>query len=275
MKIGRVGPVDRDIASGPREPDRGPFRKHNGADSGTEWPFLWNHDSKKQQSMAVAPDSHGIVKTGKEDEAEKIWRRASHLHINRDFRFNSSPTCGVYTEQKSAGGRAWPNFRMQTPEMEKATCVWLNGTLGLISYWLNSNRSQTGRGGTTVTAIPNIPVLDVTKLDADRLQAAVSVYGSLCQKPMLPANEAWRDPVRQELDRRLLTEVLGSGRRCRRAAGNPAQPMVSRAHGDGNQAHRTGRLTLWGLESNYLNWQRFLPRSIPAPAGGTNFKVSP
>ena len=25
---------------------------------------------------------------------------------------------------------------------------------------------------------------------------------------MLPANEAWRDPVRQELDRRLLTEVL-------------------------------------------------------------------
>ena len=26
---------------------------------------------------------------------------------------------------------------------------------------------------------------------------------------MLPTNEAWRDPVRQELDRRLLTEVLG------------------------------------------------------------------
>ena len=78
-KIGRVGPVDRDIASGPREPDRGPFSKHNGADSGTEWPFLWNHDSKKQQSMAVAPDSHGIVKPGKEDEAQEIWRRASHL----------------------------------------------------------------------------------------------------------------------------------------------------------------------------------------------------
>ena len=208
-KIGRVGPVDRDIASGPREPDRGPFSKHNGADSGTDWPFLWNHDSKKQQSMAVVPDSHGIVKPGKEDEAEEIWRRASYLHINRDFRFNSSPTCAVFTEQKSAGGRAWPNFRMQTPEMEKAACVWLNGTLGLITYWINSNRSQSGRGGTTVTAIPNIPALDVTRLDVYELQAAVSIYGDLCQEPMLPANEAWRDPVRQELDRRLLTEVLG------------------------------------------------------------------
>ena len=207
--IGRVGPVDRDIASGPQEPDRGPFSKNNGADSGTEWPFLWNHDSNKQQSMAVVPDSHGIIKPGKEDEAEAIWKRASHLHINRDFRFNSSPTCAVFTSQHTMGGRAWPNFRLPTPEMEKAACIWLNGTLGLITYWINSNRSQSGRGGTTVTAIPNIPALDVTKLDAERLQAAVQIYDDLCQKPMLPANEAYRDPARQVLDRRLLTEVLG------------------------------------------------------------------
>ena len=93
--------------------------------------------------------------------------------------------------------------------MEKAACVWLNGTLGLITYWINSNRSQSGRGGTTVTAIPNIPVLDVARLDPERLQAAVQIYGDLCQKPMLPANEAWRDPMRQGLDHRLLTEVLG------------------------------------------------------------------
>ena len=207
--MGRVGPVHRDIDGGSKEPDRGPFSKHKGADSGTEWPFLWNHNSKRQQSMAVAPDSHGIVKPGKEDEAEAIWQRASRLHINCDFQFNANPTCAVYTEQKSAGGRAWPNFRIQAPEMEKAACVWLNGTLGIIAYWINSNRSQSGRGGTTVTAIPNIPALDVARLDAERLQAAVQIYDDLCLEPMLPANEAWRDLVRQELDRRLLTEVLG------------------------------------------------------------------
>ena len=207
--MGRVGPVHRDIDGGTREPDRGPFTKQSGADSGTEWPFLWNQDSKKQQSMAVAPDSHGIIKQGKEEQAEAIWQRASRLHINCDFQFNANPTSAVYTEQKSAGGRAWPNFRMQTPAMEKAACVWLNGTLGLITYWINSNRSQSGRGGTTVTAIPNIPALNVTRLDGERLQAAVNIYDDLCQEPMLPANEAWRDPVRQKLDRRLMTEVLG------------------------------------------------------------------
>ena len=102
-KIGAVGPLHRDIASGHREPDRSPFTKHNGADSGTEWPFLWNRDSNKQQSMEVSPDSHGIVKPGKEDAAQAIWQWASHLHISNECRFNSSPTCAVYTEQKSAG----------------------------------------------------------------------------------------------------------------------------------------------------------------------------
>lgn len=161
--------------------------------------------------MEISPDSHGIIKPGEEEEAEKIWRRVSHLPISNECGFNSSPTCAVFTQRKSAGGRAWPNFQMETPEMEKATCVWLNGTLGLISYWINSNRSQTGRGGVTVKVIPNIPTLDVTKLDAGRLQAAVQIYDDLCQEKMLPANEAYRDPVRQELDLRLLTEVLGLG----------------------------------------------------------------
>ncbi len=208
-KIGRAGPLHRDIASGPQESNRGPFTKHTGANSGTEWPFLWNRDSAIQQSMEVSPDSHGVIKSGKEDEAEKIWQQVSHLHISNECGFNSSPTCAVFTEQKSAGGRAWPNFSMKTQEMEKATCVWLNGTLGLISYWINSNRSQTGRGGVTVKVIPNIPTLDVTRLDAIRLEAAVQIYDDLCQEKMLPANEAYRDPVRQKLDRRLLTEVLG------------------------------------------------------------------
>jgi hypothetical protein len=77
------------------------------------------------------------------------------------------------------------------------------------SYWLQSYRNQDGRGELTVTAIPDIPVLDVTKLEPVQFEAAVKIFDDLQNKQMLPANEAWRDPVRQELDRRLLDEVLG------------------------------------------------------------------
>ena len=200
-RVGDVGPVHRLFEMA--------FMRRKGANSGTTWPMLWNRDSDYQYSMTISPDHSGTVKSGKQDEANRLWEFVSCLHIGAECRFNSNSTCAAITQTKSAGGRAWPNFKLATPELEKATCAWLNGTLGFISYWINSNRSQSGRGGTTVTAIPNIPTLDVTKLKSARLKAAVKIYDDLCQRRMLPANEAWRDPVRQELDRRLLTEVLG------------------------------------------------------------------
>jgi hypothetical protein len=52
-------------------------------------------------------------------------------------------------------------------------------------------------------------LLDVTKLTETQLEAALKIFDDLQEKKMLPANEAWRDSVRKELDRRLLNEVLG------------------------------------------------------------------
>ena len=200
-QVGRVGPVHRAILNA--------FSRQGGANSGTEYPMLWNQNSRTQVKMATEPDSAGIIKAGKEAESARVWAQSSRLHINMDFRFNANPTAAAFTEGITAGGRAWPSLQMDTAELEKATCAWLNCTLGMVGYWLASNRTTGGRGTTTVTAIPNIPTLDLRELTADRMQAAVQIYDDLCQQQLLPANEAYRDPVRQELDRRLLTEVLG------------------------------------------------------------------
>ncbi len=207
--IGVVGPLHRDISGGNQERGRGPFTRHDGADSGTEWPFLWSRRSDQQRCLITEPDSHGRIKPGRADEAHDVWSRASNLHISNECGFNSSPTCATYTELITAGGRAWPNVKMASPEMEKATCVWFNGTLGLISYWINSNRSQNARGGTTVSAIPFISTLDVSVLSDAQLHAAVAIFDDLGREPLLPTNEAYRDDIRQEIDRRILSEVLG------------------------------------------------------------------
>ena len=207
--IVQVGPVDRDITGR----SNSPFRKRDGFQSTNEYPMLWNHDKKGQRlqgSMLVNPDSHGVVRQKRDDVAEQMWNgSAAHLHINRDFQFNANATAAAFTELVSLGGRAWPTARMASAKYEKCLCVWLNSTLGLISYWLESNRNQDGRGGFTVTAIPDIPVLDVTKISSARLESAVSIFDDLRERKLLPANEAWRDKVRQELDRRLFNKVLG------------------------------------------------------------------
>ena len=209
--IGRVGPMDRDITEG----KRGPFRKIDGSSSVDEFPMLWalapvgrKHGGHLKNTMLTLPDSHGVVKDGRTEDAVQLWRDAAHLHINALFRFNANATAAAFTARRSLGGRAWPPFTAATVDHEKSLCVWFNGTLGMASYWLESNRTQGGRGLSGVTAIPSIPVLDVRALTPQALAAAVAIFDDLQEQVMLPANEAYRDPVRQEIDRRIITEVL-------------------------------------------------------------------
>ena len=214
-RIAKVGPVDRDITGRPDSP----FHKRDGYEPTHEYPMLWNHVKKakkgekqqpSQNRMLTKPDSRGEVRRNREKAAEQMWNAsATHLHINRDFQFNANATAAAFTQRTSLGGRSWPTLKADSPDCEKALCVWFNSTLGLINYWLESNRNQDGRGGITVTAIPDIPVLDVTKLTARQLDAAVKIFDDLQDQTLLPANEAWRDTVRQELDQRLFKEVLG------------------------------------------------------------------
>ena len=212
-EIGELGPIARDIT----ESNRGPFAKNAGCKSTDEYPILWNHapvgknrQDHLQNTMLTAPDSHGVPKRNKLQKAVELWDgSAAHLHINVILHFNANPTAAAFTEKKSLGGRAWPTLRLASVDLEKALCVWLNSTLGIIGYWLESNRNQPGRAATSTTACVDMPALDVVNLAPARLSAAVKIFDNLKDKVMLPPNEAWRDPVRQELDARLFTEVLG------------------------------------------------------------------
>ena len=220
--IARVGPLHRDITG------RGtsPFVKRDGDTKNSEYPMLWNHAKKAQKGkklqplqnrMLIEPDSFAEVKRDKagnkieeyEKAAAQMWSsHATHLHINADFQFNANATAASFTGRVSLGGRSWTTLTAASEEQEKALCVWLNSTPGMISYWLESNRNQDGRGGMTVTAIPDLPVLDTTKLSPSQLKAAVRIFDDIQTKVLKPANQAWEDEIRKKLDQRLLTEVF-------------------------------------------------------------------
>ena len=54
-----------------------------------------------------------------------------------------------------------------------------------------------------------MPTLDVRALSDDALANAERIFNELKHQKMLPFNQMDEDPVRQELDRLLLSEVLG------------------------------------------------------------------
>ena len=173
------------------------------------YPMLWGHDAKREEHLVVAPDSEGRVKPGKEERADEIWETRSHAHHNRDFRFNSQPLAVAFTDQPTIGGRGWPNVKFSQREHEVAYALWGNTTLGLLCYWWHSSRQQAGRGSMPVSAIRTMPTLDVTQLSPGQLATAEAIFDDMRERKFLPANEAYRDKSREELDYRVLLEILG------------------------------------------------------------------
>ena len=141
--------------------------------------------------------------------ALRIWSTATRAHYNRDLRFNSQSMIVAMTERKCVGGRAWPSVIFEDDEQEYAFALWCNSTLGLLMHWWTSNKTQSGRGTTTVTSIPNIPTLDTRKLSAEQLSAAREAFYAMRDLRFLPFDQIDEDPARAELDRRLLVDVLG------------------------------------------------------------------
>ena len=219
IDIGEIadrGPVDRDICSDTYDGAlRGPFELHKPAITPVPtFPILWTHDAKKERQLVVEPDSEGQIKSvpNQSDidaKAKRIADKATRAHYNRDLRFNSQSLIVAMTERKCIGGRAWPSVIFENPAHEYAFALWCNSTLGLLLHWWTSNKTQSGRGTTTVTEIPRIPSLDVTKLSADQHAAARAAFHALQDRRFLPFDQIDEDPVRAELDRWLLVDVLG------------------------------------------------------------------
>ncbi|MDE0086083.1 MAG: hypothetical protein OXU23_10255, partial [Candidatus Poribacteria bacterium] len=74
---------------------------------------------------------------------------------------------------------------------------------------IHSGKQQSGRGILTLNTLGTLPTLDVRELSDVALANAKAIFERLKYQRMLPFNECDHDPVREELDRCLLTEVLG------------------------------------------------------------------
>ena len=201
--VGRRGWHDINIAG-----STGPFTKGPASPTST-YPALWSHKAKEETRIVCVPDSQLLVKPGMEERASKAWATASYSHISRDFRFNSQPLTAAFTDERSIGGRAWPNVQFDEERLECAFTVWANSTLGLLIYWWNSNRQVAGRGTTSVSALETLPVLDFRALSDDQLIMAELIFDEFRDKELQPAYLADADPNRALLDRRVICDLLG------------------------------------------------------------------
>ncbi len=214
--IAGVGFSDMEIAGDKPDGDpQGPFELVRPAESNVpNYPMLWNHKAALERHLTVGYDSEGRIKqiqrlqTGIDRDAATVWATATRAHYNRDLRFNSQSLTVAMTERKCIGGRAWPSVILHDPNHEYAFSLWCNSTLGLLTHWWVTNKSQDGRGTTTVTGIPNIPTLDTRALTKAQHAEAKKQFQALANTRFLPFDQIDEDPARAKLDRAILVNVL-------------------------------------------------------------------
>ena len=192
-----------------KDPSWGAFDIEMGCSETDLYPGLWYLDSDNQRAMVVQPDCHGLIRSNHWDKAQEILERAGRVHHNAFLRFNANSLSVLFTEKTAIGINTLPNVVFDNPLWEYVWTLWGNSILGLLCYWMHCNKQHSGRGMMSLKILHSMPTLDLRQLDQTALQNAERIFEEMKHKKMLPFNQMSEDAVRQELDRRLLSEVLG------------------------------------------------------------------
>ena len=208
-QVGRRGLLHRDIGdkNDGTPPFRGPFEIVTSVGV-PSYPVLWRHEANRERRLLVHPDSEGAVRSGCADRAIEAWQTSTRLHFSLDFQLNSQSLAACLTPEASLGGRAWPNLIVNDSRWEEVICLWANCTLGLMAFWWAGSRQQEGRAVMTISSIPNLTVLDPRRLSTAQISRAADIFGDFQDRTFLPANEAYQDATRRDLDRAVLIDLL-------------------------------------------------------------------
>lgn len=205
--IARIGADHRAI----HDPGKyGAFDIEIGCPDTAEYPCLWKVNSETQRAIVVSPDSNATIRPNAEAKAHKILELNGRIHFNKDLRFSSNSLAVMFTEEDTIGVDSIPNIAFKKKRTyDYVWTLWGNSTLGLLCYWLSCSKQQVGRGRSSKPSLESMSTLDVRKLSDNALANAERIFNELKHKKMLPFNQMDEDSVRHELDRQLLSEVLG------------------------------------------------------------------
>ncbi len=173
------------------------------------YPALWNHNARAEKRLVCQPDSEIQVRPGAGDKATALWDTTSRVHINSEFTFGSQALAVAFTNTRSAGGRVWPNIKFNDDRFDFAFTLWSNSTLGLLSYWWHSTRQQSSKATLKITVAPSLPTLDLRTLTDDQHDIAEQIFREFQDVELQPAYLADVDERREDLDRRVICELLG------------------------------------------------------------------
>lgn len=122
--------------------------------------------------MAAEPDFYIEAKSGKEPKAKNLWTKRGNLLIPADISLDTCKIVAAFSDLPLVGSKWVPvKPRQNVPKyaLEKALCVWLNSTPGVLAQIIRSTPNALRRVNMSIEGQRNIPVPDFTPGQIDHL----------------------------------------------------------------------------------------------------------
>ena len=209
-EVCNVGPQHRRIRG-----SIGVFDGHHGHNEQAQFPAIWSLDSSIHNSMVAEPNAWLTPQPNRDHSP--IWSQAGTLHLAPDVRYNAQPVMAVRTSIRTLGVRAWHTLSahgddpLLSARRETALALWCNSTFGLLLHANLSNRAQEGRGQGNKGMLEGMTTLDIGKLETWQLDETQAIWQEFGNRKFMPFYQCTTDPVRVELDKRIVRDLLGLG----------------------------------------------------------------
>ena len=174
---------------------------------------LWQHDTKRTQTMSAKADTYIIAKPRKEHLAESYWsQRSSFLLPTRLF---LPTTRMVAVRLRSPGlGSAWVPCRPTETEpkldveiLEKAFCVYLNSSIGILALLGDRSNKKPTYPNISIDDMRKLFVPDFAAIGRDAAPVLAAVYDAHAEDTLLPLPQMDDCPVRRALDEAVITTL--------------------------------------------------------------------
>lgn len=178
------------------------------------YPGFWNHDATKVLTIAQAPNATLLARTEalptrKLKDAIAVWSKAGRILLVSRLRTNTHRVIATGYPTKVLGNTWWGFDNSALNENQrKALLLWLNSTLGILSYYGRRAITEGAWVQMKKPAWSSMQVLNVRKLSKANLAVLGTAYDALSTRELAPIAQLNVDKVRQQIDA-VICKVLG------------------------------------------------------------------
>lgn len=169
---------------------------------------LWGYDTNLMKTIELSPN---VCFEPKDNRlARELWKRSGNLLLIERGWLATYRLLAALTPKKVLSNVWWPmnprsvkvkDGELDSQEVGKTLALWFNSSLGSLLLFSIAEITRGAWIGFKKDPLPNLPVLDLSKLSTNQAKTLLDLYNEIRIKELKPLPQEYANPdVKQKID---------------------------------------------------------------------------